>query len=60
LLYKTVTLRNGQTASLSWLEEGDLPEVMEALNSVIREDKYLLMDKELTDMEAERRWFRES
>ena len=60
MLYKTVTLRNGQTASLSWLEEGDLPEVMEALNSVIREDKYLLMDKELTDMEAERRWFRES
>ena len=36
MLYKTVTLKNGQTSSLSWLEEGDLPEVMEAINSDIK------------------------
>jgi L-amino acid N-acyltransferase YncA len=54
-----VTLNNGQTASLSWLEEDDLPEVAEAINSVIREEKYLLMDKEITDLEFERMWFLE-
>jgi L-amino acid N-acyltransferase YncA len=55
-----VTLKNGQTASLSWLEEGDLPEVMEAINSVIREKKYLFMDKEIADLESERQWFEKS
>lgn len=58
LLYKTVALKNGQTASLSWLEEGDLSEVVAAVNSVIREDKFLLIVHEITDLESERRWFR--
>ena len=57
MLYKTVNLKNGQTASLSWLEEDDLAEVMEALNSVIREGKYLLMNKEIPDLGSERQWF---
>jgi len=34
-----------------------LPEVVEALNSVIREEKYLLLNNEITDMEEERKWF---
>lgn len=42
---------------LSWLEEDDLPEVAEALNSVVREEIYLLMDKEITDVQTERMWF---
>lgn len=60
LLYKTVTLKNGQSVFLSWLEEDDLPEVAEALNSVVREEKYLLMDKEITDVQSERMWFWEN
>lgn len=31
---------------------------MEALNSVIREGKFLLMNTEIMDMEEERRWFK--
>lgn len=50
-------LKNGRIATLDWLEENDLPEVVEALNSVIREGKYLFMNDEITDMEEERRWF---
>jgi len=57
LLYKTVSLKNGQSASLSWLEEADFADVVAAVNSVIREDKYLLMVHEITDLESERRWF---
>ena len=60
MVYKTVALKNELTVSLGWLQESDLPEVMEALNSVIREDKYLLIDKEITDLEVESRWFREN
>jgi len=57
MVYKTIKLKNGQTAVLDWLKEEDLPEVVEALNSVIRERKYLLLNDEITDMEEERRWF---
>ena len=60
LLHKTVVLKNGQSASLSWLEEADFPEVVTAVNSVIREDRYMLMVNEITDLEAERRWFQQS
>ena len=60
MLYKTANLKNGQTASLSWLEEDDLPEVMQALNSVIREGKYLLINNEILDLEHERQWFEEA
>ncbi len=57
MVYKTVRLADGRAATLDWLTENALPEVVEALNSVIREGKYLLMNNEITDMEEERRWF---
>ena len=57
MVYKAVKLKDGRTTTLDWLEEKDLPEVVEALNSVIREGKYLFMNNEITDMEEERRWF---
>ena len=52
-----MALKNGQTACLSWLAEADLADVVAAVNSVIREDKYLLADKEITSLDSERRWF---
>ena len=57
MVYKTVKLKNGRTVVLDWLKEEDLPEVVEALNSVIRERKYLLLNDDITDMEEERQWF---
>ena len=55
--YREVKLQDGHTAELSWLRAEDLPEVVDALNSVIREQRYLIMNDEITDMEEERRWF---
>ncbi len=60
MVYKTVRLKDGRVAALDWLKEEELPEVVEALNSVIREGKYLFMNNEITDMEEERRWFERS
>jgi len=57
MVYKTVRLTDGRTAMLDWLREDELSEVVEALNSVIREGKYLFMNNEITDIEEERRWF---
>jgi hypothetical protein len=57
MVHQRVRLADGRTATLDWLREDELPEVMEALNSVIREGKYLFMNSEITDMEEERRWF---
>lgn len=57
MVYETAKLKDGRTATLDWLKKEDLPEIVEALNSVIREGKYLFMDNEITDMEEERRWF---
>jgi len=59
-IYKSVRLADGRTAKLDWLKEDDLPEVVEALNSVIREGKYLFLNNEITDMEEEHRWFERS
>lgn len=56
MVYKTAKLKDGRTATLDWLKESDLPELVEALNSVIREEKYLFISNE-TDMEEEKRWF---
>ena len=47
-------------ATLDWLDEEVLPEVVEALNSVIREGKYLYLNDEIVDMEEEHRWFERS
>ena len=60
MVYKTIRLTDGRTASLDWLREDELPEVVEAINSVIREGKYLFLNNEITDMEEERRWFERS
>jgi L-amino acid N-acyltransferase YncA len=57
MVYQTVKLADGRIATLDWLKEDELSEVVEALNSVIREGKYLFMNNEITDMEEERRWF---
>jgi len=57
MVYKTVKLKNGQTATLNWLKKSDLPELVQVLNSVIREQKYLFMNNEITDMEEEKRWY---
>lgn len=57
MVYKVVQLADGQTASLDWLKVEDLPEVMSALNSVIREGKYLFVNNEIQGMEEEQWWF---
>ena len=56
----TINLKNRKIAALDWLKEQDLPDVVKALNSVIRERKYLFLNNEITDMEEERRWFAQS
>jgi L-amino acid N-acyltransferase YncA len=60
MAYKTLRLRDMRVAKLDWLIEEDLPIVVEALNSVIREGKYLFLNDEIVDMEEERRWFKHS
>jgi len=55
--HRVVTLRDRRKATLDWLKRSDLPEVMDALNSVIREGKYLFMNTEITDMDEEQRWY---
>lgn len=57
MLYKTVTLKDGQIATLSWIEKEDLPELMDAFNSVVREGKYLLVNQEVTNLDFEYQWF---
>ena len=56
MFYKKIKLKDGRTATLDWLEENDLPELLQALNSVIREGKFLFMNNEI-DIEEERKWF---
>jgi len=60
MTYKKVKLKDGRGVTLDWLKEEDLPEVVEALNSVIREGKYLFLNNTITDMEEEQRWFERS
>ena len=60
MVYKTFRLRDKRVAILDWLNEEDLPEVVEALNNVIHEEKYLYLNDEIVDMEEERRWFEHS
>ncbi len=57
MVYRRAELKDGRMATFDWLRIEDLPEVVDALNSVIREGKYLFMNNEITDMEEERRWF---
>jgi L-amino acid N-acyltransferase YncA len=48
-----MSLTNGQSALLSWVEKEDIPQINEVLNSIIREEKYWLDEKELTNVETE-------
>jgi RimJ/RimL family protein N-acetyltransferase len=57
MVYKRVTLKDERIVMLDWLKKSDLPELVQVLNSVIREGKYLFMNNEITDMEEERRWY---
>jgi len=57
MVYKTVKLSDGHNATLDWFKQDEIPEVVDALNSVIKEGKYLFMNNEITDMEEENRWF---
>ena len=41
IVYKTLRLKDMSVATFDWLNEEDLPDAVEALNSVIREGKYL-------------------
>ena len=50
-------LADGRVARLEDLREQDLPEVVETLNSVIREGVYLTLNEEIVDMEMERKWY---
>jgi RimJ/RimL family protein N-acetyltransferase len=57
MVYKTVDLTDGRKAALDWLKKEDIPEVVEVLNEVIKEDRYLFMNNPITDMERELEWF---
>ncbi len=54
LLYKNVALKNGKAASLSWFGRDDIDEVVEVLNSVIHENKYLLMNQDVGRSDSEK------
>jgi RimJ/RimL family protein N-acetyltransferase len=57
MVYKTVELTDGRKATLDWLKKEDIPEVVEVLNDVIKESRYLFMNNQITDMERELQWF---
>lgn len=57
VVYKTVELTDGRKATLDWLKKEDIPEVVETLNEVIKESRYLFMNNQITDMETEIQWF---
>ena len=57
MVYKTVELTDQRRATLDWLRKEDILEVMEILNEVIKEGRYLFMNSEMTDIEQELQWF---
>jgi len=59
MAYKEFKLKDSRTVTLDFLKEEDLPEVVDALNSVIREGVYLAHDEEIIDMELERKWYQD-
>jgi len=59
MVYKKFKLKDGRAATLDFLKEEDLPEVVDALNRVIREGIYLAHDEEMVDMELERKWYQD-
>lgn len=59
MIYKKFKLKDGRAVSFDFLREKDLPEIVEALNSVIRESIYLTFDEEIVDMKLERKWYKD-
>jgi len=57
MVYKTIELIDGRKVTFDWLKKEDIPEVVEVLNDVIKENRYLFMNKKITDMERELQWF---
>jgi RimJ/RimL family protein N-acetyltransferase len=57
MVYKTVELTDGRKGTFDWLKKEDIPEVVEVLNDVIKESRYLFMNIQITDMEKELQWF---
>ena len=57
VVYKTVELTDGRTATLNWLKKKNLPEMVRVLNDVIKEGRYLFMNNLITNMEKELQWF---
>ena len=57
MVYKTVNLIDGREVVLDWLRKRDIPEIVELLNNVIGEGKYLLMNEPITDMKKELEWY---
>jgi len=57
MVYKIVKLADGRKATLDWLRKDDMPEVMEVLNDVIKEGRYLFMNSKIVDIEQEFQWF---
>jgi ribosomal protein S18 acetylase RimI-like enzyme len=57
MVYKIVESNDHRKVALDWLRKEDLPEVVETLNSVIREGKFLFLNNEITDMDMELQWF---
>lgn len=57
MVYKTVELTDCRKATLDWLRKDDMPEVMEVLNDVIKEGRYLFVNDEIADIEQEFQWF---
>ena len=57
VVHKIVELADGRKATLDWLEKEDIPEVVELLNNVIKEGRYLFMNNQIADMEKELQWF---
>jgi len=51
MFHKEFKLADGREVTFRELKEQDLPEVVSALNSVIREGVYLTHDEEIVDME---------
>jgi len=57
MIRKRLRLADGRFVTFEDLREEDLLEVVQVLNSVIREGLYLLMEEEIVDMEMERQWY---
>ena len=57
MVYKTVELNDGRKATLDWLTKEDALEIVEVLNDVIKESRYLFLNDPITDMEKQLEWF---